>query len=199
MYRSTKVRANGCHDVQAPSSLSALTIHAVELSLLAAATGSNGSVGRGTTWLSKGLKVEDAQIYLAQDLKALDSQATEIQRLALAQRTDRLVSDISVFILEASGYLGTDCAEGVTWDASDNDDGPEQYHHTTALSGQQPHRDKIPLPSTLGMKACKQFGILGLRDNELKLREGQANDALHEIQIALANKQCHSVLISNMP
>ena len=51
---------------------------------------------------------------------------------------------------------------------------------------QQTDKVKIPLPSNLSEVQCHRFGILGLWQKELKLRE--ANDALHEIRLALANK-----------
>ena len=46
----------------------------------------------------------------------------------------------------------------------------------------------LPLPSYIGVDNCCQKGLQHLVDQELKLRQGQANDALHEIQLALADK-----------
>ena len=46
----------------------------------------------------------------------------------------------------------------------------------------------LPLPSALGQSTCDEYGIGGLADQELCLRIGQANDALHVICLALADK-----------
>lgn len=46
----------------------------------------------------------------------------------------------------------------------------------------------LPLPSILGHHACDELGINTLADDELALWMGQANNALHSIRLALANK-----------
>ena len=48
--------------------------------------------------------------------------------------------------------------------------------------------DPFHLPSYIGVDNCCQKGLQHLVDQELKLRQGQANDALHEIRLALADK-----------
>ena len=105
----------------------------------------------------------------------------------MARRADRLTSEVLAFITEASGYFGID------WDASllDDCDLEESAADKDAIGEdrrQQTDKVKIPLPSNLGKTECRHFRILGLRQKELKLRKGQANDALHEIRLALANK-----------
>src|SRR5467141_134005 len=44
------------------------------------------------------------------------------------------------------------------------------------------------MPSWLGPHKCESLEIEWLRDEELELRMGQANDALHDLRIALADK-----------
>ncbi|KAH9919146.1 hypothetical protein B0H21DRAFT_702221, partial [Amylocystis lapponica] len=46
----------------------------------------------------------------------------------------------------------------------------------------------ITLPSTLGHARCEALNIQQLAAQELKLREGQANDTLHQIRICLGQK-----------
>ena len=46
----------------------------------------------------------------------------------------------------------------------------------------------LPLPSYIGVDNCHQKGLQHLVDQELQLWQGQGNDALHEIQLALADK-----------
>ncbi|KAG2086762.1 uncharacterized protein F5147DRAFT_659138 [Suillus discolor] len=52
----------------------------------------------------------------------------------------------------------------------------------------QPEKVVIPLPSNLGQDTCTAFGIDDLVKQELILREGQANDALQNIRVHLADK-----------
>ncbi|KAF9228573.1 hypothetical protein BS17DRAFT_691138 [Gyrodon lividus] len=40
----------------------------------------------------------------------------------------------------------------------------------------------------MGRQACKDFGIDWLAEEELKLRKGQANDCLHHLRMAWAEK-----------
>ncbi|KAG2336365.1 hypothetical protein BDR05DRAFT_896819, partial [Suillus weaverae] len=46
----------------------------------------------------------------------------------------------------------------------------------------------IPLPSNIGIERCVVWGIADLVLQEITLREGQANDALHGIRVNLADK-----------
>ena len=46
----------------------------------------------------------------------------------------------------------------------------------------------LPLPSYLGLDRCQQLGLDDLANQELQLQQGQANDSLHEMQLALADK-----------
>ena len=49
------------------------------------------------------------------------------------------------------------------------------------------HR-KLFLPSTFGAEKCQDFGIGFLVEKELGLRQGQANNALHQLHIDLGHR-----------
>lgn len=51
-----------------------------------------------------------------------------------------------------------------------------------------PEHRKLSLPSAYGQQQCHQLGIEKLAEKELVLREGQANDALHQIRIDLGHR-----------
>jgi hypothetical protein len=51
-----------------------------------------------------------------------------------------------------------------------------------------PERTPLPLPSVLGLDKCKELGLIEFAKKEQRLREGQANDALHAIRLALGYK-----------
>ena len=82
------------------------------------------------------------------------------------------------------------------WDDVENETGdPEDnlnvFDETPSLNWSPrifPESIDITLPSTLGQAYCEKYGLQTLAEQELKLRQGQANDALHQIQLALVHK-----------
>ncbi|KAG2096761.1 uncharacterized protein F5147DRAFT_656558 [Suillus discolor] len=52
----------------------------------------------------------------------------------------------------------------------------------------KPEKAVIPLPSNLGQDTCTAIGVNDLAKQELILWQGQANDALHNIRVHLADK-----------
>jgi hypothetical protein len=57
-----------------------------------------------------------------------------------------------------------------------------------ADSAYLPEKALIDLPSRVGAALCREFNVGYLMEQELKLRIGQANEALHNIRIALVDK-----------
>jgi hypothetical protein len=55
-------------------------------------------------------------------------------------------------------------------------------------AGDQPESMAVMLPSSLGTQWCQEEANKPIVDQEISLRKGQANDALHQIRIALAHK-----------
>ncbi|KAF8430555.1 hypothetical protein L210DRAFT_3614647 [Boletus edulis BED1] len=161
------------------------TIQAVELRLLKDETGSDGGAA---TWLARGLKVEEGQLSLAKDIRTLGSHSTDIQRLTVARRADRLNTDISVFLSEAPIHLGEGYADELLSDESADESEAGGEGIGEAIGGQRPDLTKLPLPSALGRKKMEQLDRLDLVKLELELREGQANDALHDVRLVLIEK-----------
>ena len=52
----------------------------------------------------------------------------------------------------------------------------------------QPESVPLHLPSVVGMERLADLGMMRLAKLELRLREGQANDALHRIRMAIGLK-----------
>ncbi|KAG1812335.1 hypothetical protein EV424DRAFT_1349369 [Suillus variegatus] len=52
----------------------------------------------------------------------------------------------------------------------------------------EPEKMILPMTSILGQERCTEVGTAELIQHELALREGQANDALHNIRVHLADK-----------
>ena len=132
------------------------------------------------TWLARTLKVEESQIILPLDVWKINKGATESQRLNISCCHDRLQSQINGLVqttatyIEANWDCGYDSYEYVDPDNSEDDP------FITPSTGHAEHM-LLPLPSYIGLPRCSQLGLSGLVDHELQLRQGQANDTLHEI------------------
>ncbi|KIN96697.1 hypothetical protein M404DRAFT_33035 [Pisolithus tinctorius Marx 270] len=142
------------------------------------------------------------------DRKDVGEWASELKKLAMACRADRISSEQSGFIMDAAIYLKLHLEVGSNTSASKSvqptafldanseqdyalddgwldDVGDELPTSDGTLAGPQ---DKLPLPSALGIDACRAQGLQNLAEMELKLRTGQANDALHGLCLTLADK-----------
>ncbi|KIK73360.1 hypothetical protein PAXRUDRAFT_20942 [Paxillus rubicundulus Ve08.2h10] len=168
----------------------AASVRTVEMHLLGQHASSVETPQGTVMWLAQGLAIKESAIHVMKDKRSLKSTATDIQKLAVIRRMDRLISDISKFIDAVTAYMGStiedhnnmtaDEAES-KWEEQNNDphsDLPLPFIHIPAL----------PLPSWLGHRNCNKHGLDALADLELQLRIGQANDTLQSIHFTLADK-----------
>ncbi|KAG1889071.1 uncharacterized protein F5891DRAFT_1198771 [Suillus fuscotomentosus] len=152
----------------------------IELRLLEEGNARNAAPSRRSvaTWISTGLAIEEAQIALLIEVRRIRRRSTETQRLDIARQRDRLQGQIDGFARSALTHLGEgfdadDEPEDLDVDILDDlDDDPADFTETSHTWTNSPELTVIPLPSNLGMS----------------LREGQANDALHNLRIYLCNK-----------
>ena len=192
--------------------LTAPTRKQQELRLLQAQSRAEHSVAgrRGAaTWLATGLTIEESQVSLSRDVKRLGKHPTDLQSLRVARLRDKLQSQITSFLQMAPTYLGAQ----VEVDAGDKDvyvndseasnslhndyddysdvDSDDDYDYDCNTRSDdskfQPELTVIPLPSNLGPDRCKELDT-NLIKEEIALREGQANDALHAIRVHLGDK-----------
>lgn len=140
------------------------------------------------TWLAKGLKIQQGQIALGLDLRGITARSTELQKLAVVRRADKLSAEISGFFAEAQAYLTDASHDDRQTDPVGRDHQAYNTEDEHDFMDQRPEEASLPLPSTLGIERCKSLGLEALVALELKLRTGQANDALHEIRLTLADK-----------
>ncbi|KAG1783199.1 hypothetical protein EV702DRAFT_948208, partial [Suillus placidus] len=170
---------------------------------------SNHSLG-AAMWLASGITLEEAQVALLIDVKKLGKRPTNVQKLAVARRRDRLQGQIDEFVRVAVTFLGNqlddydeldlmtmmlDAVELDSAGSSDDDpDWPDDEDRYDAPVWYQLHTMHdtetmvIPLPSNIGIERCVVWGIADLVLQEITLREGQANDTLHAIRVNLADK-----------
>ncbi|KAG1720213.1 hypothetical protein EDB19DRAFT_1918112 [Suillus lakei] len=152
----------------------------IKLRLLEEGNAQNAAPARRSvaTWISMGLAIEEAQIALLIEVQRIGRRSTETQRLDITQQRDHLQGQIDGFTQSALTHLGEgfdadDDPDDLNLDILDDlDDDPADFSKTSDTWTNSPELTVIPLPSNLGMS----------------LREGQANDALHNLRIHLQAK-----------
>ncbi|KAG1844901.1 hypothetical protein C8R48DRAFT_678323 [Suillus tomentosus] len=164
-----------------------------------------GEIHRGAaTWLACGMTLEEAQVALLIDVKKMGKWPTDNQTLAIARRRDRLQGQLDEFVRVAPTFLGNefnswDHLDGMTVmldateldsvgsssEAADRSDDEDQRDIPVEFN---PETVVIPLPSNIGIERCAEWGVADLVLQEIVLREGQANDALHAVRVNLADK-----------
>ncbi|KAH9029446.1 hypothetical protein EDB84DRAFT_1562807 [Lactarius hengduanensis] len=172
---------------------------------------SSGHRGHAT-WLGSGLKIQEMQLSLQALVRKIRSHPTPDQQRDIALKRARLQERLDAFqkqaanILQASHDSGDDSWDntplreayiGIEFDdISEGEDDDERAssaeehvsgNHSTDSSIDAEY---IPLhlPSHLGHDWCNENGAEDLAKAELHLREGQLNDSLHHLRIALGHK-----------
>ncbi|KAG1900024.1 uncharacterized protein F5891DRAFT_980638 [Suillus fuscotomentosus] len=142
-----------------------------ELRLLTAQGRWPGEVRRrgAAMWLAEGLAIEEAQVMLQMDVRKLGHRATDTQAIILGEE----LGDNDMQIMQPDLLILQEDAE----EAMD-----------TELRAFELEKAVISLPSNMGLEKCAALGVADIADQELMLRQGQANDALHHIRVHLADK-----------
>ena len=143
------------------------------------------------TWLAKALKLEEAQLVFALDSQQAKSNMMETYRLSMIHCHECLQSHINGLMECAEKYLGGSL-DDVPQNASKVLDQPDNWYDTDnpflIPSLESVEFVVLPLPSYLGKHHFQRFGVGGIVEQELQLWQGQANDTLHELRLALADK-----------
>ncbi|KAG1851351.1 hypothetical protein DFJ58DRAFT_842233 [Suillus subalutaceus] len=168
----------------------------IELRLLEEGNARNAAPARRSvaTWISMGLAIEEAQIALLIEVRRIGRRTTETQKLDIARQRDRLQGQIDGFTRSAITHLGEgfdadEDPEDLYLDILDDlDDDLADFTETSDTWANSPELTVIPLPSNLGVDRCRRCMADDLIPLEMSLREGQANDSLHNLRIHLCNK-----------
>ncbi|KAI5981079.1 hypothetical protein EDD15DRAFT_2197779 [Pisolithus albus] len=152
--------------------------------------------------------IEEAEIILNIYRKDNGPNPSELKRLTIARRAEKLSADRSRFIADGRIYLRVDDefersdeSDGRTdlmlgQDTLDDEDAVSNDGYSDSslvevfgrASSNDPTSPYLPLPSKFGSAYCKAKKLHRLAQMELELRMGQANDALHGLRLALADK-----------
>ncbi|KAG2086318.1 uncharacterized protein F5147DRAFT_659238 [Suillus discolor] len=143
------------------------------------------------TWLAEGISIEEAQVTLQIDVRKLGRHPTELQLLEIVHRRERLQGDIDCWEAMGLRFLGDGIGEGDVQPLEQEllvleEDSDEDIADEFGLF--EPEKIFISMSSNLGVEKCTDIGAADLIQQELTLRQGQANDALHNIQVHLADK-----------
>ncbi|KAG1839403.1 hypothetical protein DFJ58DRAFT_733349 [Suillus subalutaceus] len=141
----------------------------IELRLLEEGNARNAAPARRSvaTWISMGLAIEEAQIALL----------IEVRRIGQIDGFTR-----SAITHLGEGFDADDDPEDLYLDILDDlDDDLADFTETSDTWANSPELTVIPLPSNLGVDRCRRCMADDLIPLEMSLREGQANDSLHNL------------------
>ncbi|KAI6167873.1 hypothetical protein EDD17DRAFT_1467315, partial [Pisolithus thermaeus] len=182
------------------------TVHGMELHLLQTSTASGMHHG-AASWLTRGLVIEEAEVALAISQKAIGPNPSDLKQVVITHRADRVAAERKTFIADGRIYLQMDTTlddseecdrnheeacqnilveDDISSNGGNSDCSADDMQDTDTLV--DPTSPTLPLPSNLGVDRCHAIGIHQLAEMELELRIAQANDALHGLCLALADK-----------
>ncbi|KIK13391.1 hypothetical protein PISMIDRAFT_118988, partial [Pisolithus microcarpus 441] len=184
------------------------TVHAVELQLLEKLPQQGVHHEAMSFWITCGLAIEQAEIILNIYRKDSGLNPSKLKRLTIACCAEKLLAEQSRFIVDGRIYLQMDNefewsneSDGRTdpmvgQDTLDDEDilSNDGYSNSSMVevfsraSCNDLTSSCVPLPSKFGSAYCKANKFHHLVEMELELRMGQANDALHGLHLALADK-----------
>ncbi|GBE79978.1 hypothetical protein SCP_0211800 [Sparassis crispa] len=153
---------------------------------------------KGTAgWLSTGLKIQEAQLKLANDIRKAGQNPSVAEDLKTLEHHQHLEVSILTFQRRSEKFMGRlkdvpameDRDDGALWDSLDEN--PFQIHLEDAEYGEDaisPERASLNLPSQIRFVAAVANGLQTLAAQELELRKGLMNDILHELHMALGLK-----------
>ena len=138
------------------------------------------------------------RISVAQEARKLGRNPTLDQETAILGRRNRLQTQIDEFHAESRRYLGQeDLLTNLSseederdWNLIDDEDeihAPLEGHQIIDEQVVVPEKQCIALPSSVRQQVLSP-SLIALREKELTLRIGQANDALADLRVSIANR-----------
>ncbi|KAA1479544.1 hypothetical protein DENSPDRAFT_743719, partial [Dentipellis sp. KUC8613] len=122
--------------------------------------------------------------------KKADGKAVVQKNLVEKEQGDGVVRGTTSWLSQGLKLQEQQVLNDTSWDDLDNLDPIAPPRTTLRQAAVPPERLAITLPSTISPKVWQEKKWDALRQREIKLREGQINDHLHELRMALAQKSC---------
>lgn len=138
-----------------------------------------------------------SRLLVRNDTRCMSQHATSNQKLELLKKRERIQSRIDAYHANAPLYfhgieLDIQPNEWMADNAEDQDHDDEDNPFISQVNAISEEVDSecvpILLPSTIGLEKCLAAGLSEIVKKELTLRQGQANDALQGIRMALGKK-----------
>lgn len=134
---------------------------------------------------------------LSKQLRMMRARPSYEDQIGIENKRRRLQTKIDNFVAQAVNFLGDvgpppPSPTMPPWlDAQDDTDSSTPVSRRVITLGEQEalpaEQITLPLPSAYGVRLC-QGRLAPAARIELRLREGQANDTLHELRVAIAHK-----------
>lgn len=134
---------------------------------------------------------------LSKQLRMMRARPSYEDQVAIENKRRRLQTKIDSFVAQVIHFLGDVGPPPPTpptpsWiDSQDDSDSSTPVSQRTVTVGEQEalpaEQITLPLPSAYGLRMCQGRLAFAAR-LELRLRQGQANDILHELRVAIAHK-----------
>ncbi|KAH9912414.1 uncharacterized protein BXZ73DRAFT_107463 [Epithele typhae] len=120
-------------------------------------------------WLSLGIGIDRQRVVIARLVRDLRQSSTDKAKLTISEKRQRLSSDIRSFNTEAAKHLRNAPPRLATESGS-----PEQL--------------PILMPSSLGIRYCKDHGLVDVVYAERELRKGEMNECLSGVRDGIDTK-----------
>ncbi|KAI0069716.1 hypothetical protein K474DRAFT_1680716, partial [Panus rudis PR-1116 ss-1] len=152
------------------------------------------------TWMSLGVSITEKQLLLREQIRKAGVHPSLEERLAIQEDRRKLQSEIDTFTELAPKYLPPrlrspnmkDADEWENFDDDEKDDEDVLGDHPVDMpivdvETIPAEKQTISLPSSYGHEVCTK-DLESLAWTEFTLRKGQANDALHNLRVAIGHK-----------
>ncbi|KAK7680044.1 hypothetical protein QCA50_016990 [Cerrena zonata] len=151
-----------------------------------------------SAWIALGLKLEEQQLEILNQVRKMDARASYDRQVSLQAKRRRLQTKIDSFVSQSEGFLG-ECDEvpqtiiDAEWSNEDEvtDDPVDAGVHSTDdipnCEPVLPELISLPLPSSFP-RDHRRGRLREVSLCELRLRQGQANDSLHNLRVAIAHR-----------
>lgn len=147
------------------------------------------------------MSIGTCRILLRAHVKNVGASPTNSQKIEISKRRERLLTRVLAFQSQAENFLDSldlnanlpeELDEDWSDEETDNKSAEELFdltnENTRFLSTGQVENVTLFLPSTFGHPACSAANVEAIAKKERKLRVGQANDALHQLRLAIGQK-----------
>ncbi|KAG2144695.1 uncharacterized protein EDB93DRAFT_1087402, partial [Suillus bovinus] len=177
------------------------TMAEIRLRLTEAENAETGRLGT-VSWIIQGINLEDAQDGLQSEFRRLPSDATAAQKATLQEKQQKLSARITAFHETADAMTegieleaGTVHKDDARFCWAEDEEHDWEAHVADLEDDSELVDDEISaedmglwMPSSVPHDQVTSAHLLALQAEELELRQGQANDCLEKIWLALGDK-----------